>query len=440
MKTTTILTTLILTATLLQAADPIQVRFQETPDLFPNPGQGWLCGPGNQPTRFPCSVVYFRFDWVDVEPEEGHFNWNFIDSRIAAAKAKGQTVAFRVMTANAHSKGFYTSPKWLFDAGCKGYETSAGGDGYTGGKPMPRIEPDYADPVYLTKHANFLRELGKRYDGNPDVEFLDIGSYGIWGEWHTPHPVSWDVRRQILDMYFSAFHKTPLATMSDDAEAMAYTLPRGAGYRRDGVGSPWHEQNWIGSPKYKQVPGFADAWKTRPVIFEWYGDYAYMEQKGWSFDKAIDFLLNNHVTLLNDNIGKVPESAMPKLQELARRAGYRFVLRDVTHQPTVHPGAKLKVEMNWTNTGVNRLLRPYPLELYLLDVKGATVRVSDLPTTWLPGNKTVTAELPIPPGTKPGTYTLALAIVDADGKPAIQLAIDAPQTNRLYRISKVTVD
>jgi len=27
--------------------------------------------------------------------------------------------------------------------------------------------------------------MARRYDGNPNVEFIDIGSFGMWGEGHT---------------------------------------------------------------------------------------------------------------------------------------------------------------------------------------------------------------------------------------------------------------
>src|ERR1017187_738412 len=269
-------------------ADQVTVRFREREAVFQNPGQGRMCNASAREPRFPCSVVYIRFNWADAEPEEGHYNWGLIDDPIAAARARGAAVAFRVMTANAHSRGYYCSPKWLFDAGCRFFEYLQGGDDpASGGARIPRIEPDYADPVYLTRHGNFIRELGKRYDGHPGVEFLDIGSYGIWGEWHTSHPVDWEVRRKIVDLYLEAFHRTPLAMMSDDAQAMAYALPRGAGYRRDGVGSPSHEKSWIGSAKYQDVPGFADAWKHAPVVFEWYGDYAYLQKREWPFDRAV---------------------------------------------------------------------------------------------------------------------------------------------------------
>lgn len=425
------------------AAGPVTVRFRETDDVFQNPGKGWMCGASAKAPRFPCSVVYVRFNWVDAEPEEGRFDWALLDGPLAAARARGAAVAFRVMTANAHSRGYYSSPKWLFDAGCRSFEYQVGGDDPTsGGVRIPRIEPDYSDPLYLARHANFIRELGKRYDGNPGVEFLDIGSYGIWGEWHTRHPVAWETRRQIIDMYLDAFKRTPLAMMSDDAQAMAYALPRGAGYRRDGVGSPSHEKTWIGSLKYKDVPGFADAWKRAPVVFEWYGDYSYLQKREWSFDRAVQFMLDNHLTIVNDNVGKVPPEAMPKLLELARRSGYRFVLREVSHAAKVRGGGTLAVKMRWGNTGVGRIFRAFPLEVYLLDGAGkvaAQVRSLADQRSWLPGDYGFTERLDVPAGLKRGDYALAVAMVDGEGKPAVKLAIDAPETDRMYRVSTVNV-
>ena len=171
---------------------------------------------------------------------------------------------------------------------------SGGDDPTSGGKRIPRIEPDYADPIYLDKHGAFLKALGERYDGRPDIEFLDIGSYGIWGEWHTENPAPVAVRKQIVDLYLRAFRKTPLVFMSDDAEVLDYALAKGTGFRRDGVGSPWHEQNWIGSKKYAGVAGMADTWKHAPMVFEWFGDYDYLQSRKWSFDAAVNFMLSNH--------------------------------------------------------------------------------------------------------------------------------------------------
>jgi len=424
-----------------------QVSFRESDKLFANPGQGWMSqhrSPDNA-TRFPCSTVYIRFDWADVEPEEGQYNWKLIDDVISAWKSRDAAVAMRVMTANAHSGRYYSSPKWLFDAGCKGFEyQTGGGDPTSGGKAIPRIEPDYADPIYLAKHAAFITALGKRYDGNPNVAFLDIGSYGIWGEWHTTHPAPVAVRKQIVDMYLTAFPKTPLVFMTDDVEVLAYALAHGTGMRRDGVGSPWHEQNWIGSPRYASVQSMADAWRRAPVVFEWFGDYDYLKSKDWSFDAAVNFMLSNHVSMINDNIGQVPPEAMPPLEKLARLAGYRFVLREVGCEKMVRRGTALSIKMKWANVGVGKLYRPAELRLSLLNTAGQTVvSTSALPDAreWLPGDHDVAASIPIPANMEPGEYSLAVAlIVTTSQHIPLNLAIDAPAKEGWYEVSQTRIE
>jgi hypothetical protein len=351
----------------------------------------------------------------------------------------------RVMTCNAHSSGYYTSPKWLFDAGCKSHEYLRGGDDPTsGGKRLPRIEPDYADPIYLAKHGAFLQALGARYDGHPDVEFLDIGSYGIWGEWHTPHPAPAAVRKQIVDLYLRAFRKTPLVFMSDDAEVLNYALAHGTGFRRDGVGSPGHEENWIGSKKYAGVAGMADTWKRAPIVFEWYGDYAYLQSRNWSFDAAVNFMLSNHVTLINDNVGRVPPEAKPQLEQLARLAGARFVLRELAHEKTAKRGSRLNLRMRWANVGVGRLHRPYGLRFFLLDSDGQSAFTADAkadPRDWLPGEHNLAESLSLPSSLQAGEYTLAVALVDPTGQHRpFRLAIDTPEKEGRYEVSRVRVD
>jgi len=420
-------------------------RFAEVNTLFANPGQGWMSTDRtpSKPPRFPCSVVYLRFDWADAEPEEGKYNWKFIDDVIQAWKPYHAAVALRVMTANAHSAGYYSSPKWLFTAGCRGFEYLAGGaDPTSGGALLPRIEPDYADPIYLAKHARFIDALGRRYDGNPDVEFLDIGSYGIWGEWHTTHEAPLEVRKQIVDTYLHAFSRTPLVFMTDDAATLAYAVTKGIGLRRDGVGSPWHEKAWIGSPRYVGVPHMDGQWRMAPVVFEWFGDYNYIESQKWSFPSAVKFMLDNHVTMINDNIGAFPEEARPMLENLARRAGYRFVLRSIDHARSVSRGKPLPISMNWENVGVGRLYRHFDLQIRLQNPKGKTVltrTVSDA-RKWLPGPIPISNALMLPGNLEPGKYRIELAIVDANrSRNPLQLAIDLPNNAGWYPVSEIDI-
>jgi len=346
------------------------------------------------------------------------------------------------MTTNAHSRGYYTSPKWLFDAGCKSYDYLRGGDDPTsGGARINRIEPDYSDPIYLAKHGNFMRALAQRYDNHPWMEFSDIGSYGIWGEWHTSHPAPLEARKRIIDAYVDNFRTLPVVFMSDDADGLKYALSRGAGFRRDGVGSASHARNWFGSAKYAGVAGFDSAWRRAPVVFEGYGNWDYLKSRGWPFADSVQFMLDNHVTYINDNIGRVPDEDMPLLAGLVKRAGYRYVLREVSHERAAPRGAELIVSMKWSNVGVSRIYRDYPLELSLVGRDGkAALRARAADTRqWLPGDHNVEARMPLPGNFKPGEYTLRAALVNVQGVPSVRLACDAPEQSLSYRIGTVTV-
>ena len=418
-------------------ANEVKVLFHETDSIFANPGQGWMS------SRLPSKIKYIRLDWAVLEPERGKYNWAPFDNAIAEGKPRGVKISIRVMTANAHSRGYYSSPKWMFDEGCKYHEYLQGGDDETsGGQRILRIEPVYSDSLFLLRHGEFVKALGQRYDGSYDVEFLDIGSYGIWGEWHTTNPANIETRGKIVDMYIESFRKTPLVFMTDDYEVLGYALSKGTGMRRDGIGSRSDARTWYGS-RYASVTAKPDAWKQAPIVFEWYGSYDYLMKRGWSYDSAIIFMLNNHVTVINDNIGRVPADKMPQLYKLAKLAGARFVLNELTHEKSLKAGSTLTLNMKWTNTGVGKLYQPYVLRFSLLDINNNVVTTSDLkcdPVQWLPGDQNITESVPVPSSIKKGNYKLALAMVDKTGKRSdFRLAIDTPVINDRYIVGELSV-
>jgi hypothetical protein len=155
-------------------------------------------------------------------------------------------------------------------------------------------------------------------------------------------------------------------------------------------------------------------------------------------------MLRNHVTLINDNLGRVPPEAMPQLERLARLAGARFVLREVAHSRSVRRGGSLPVRMKWANVGVGRLLRPHVLRLSLADSTGrvaADVDVPADPRAWLPGEHEVSGVLPVPMDLPRGEYTLVVTLADTAGlRRPFRLAIDAPEREGRYTVSRVTVE
>jgi hypothetical protein len=100
--------------------------------------------------------------------------------------------------------------------------------------------------------------------------------------------------------------------------------------------------------------------------------------------------------------------------------------------------------MKWANVGVGRLYRSFTLMLYLVDGRGkvacSVVGRAD-PREWLPGEHTVVEEMAIPAGLEPGAFGLALGLVAPETKrPAVKLAIDAPETGRRYRVGRLVVE
>ena len=177
------------------AGQQITVQPADNGQALVNPGMGWTLQfysnvienygsqlePSDTLDDWPgLSTIYLRVPWSFLEPQEGRFNWSLFDTPTQRWVAKGKKIAIRVSCCEGSCR--YATPKWVRDAGAKGIDFEFG----KGPRPnRPLWEPDYLDPVVLAKLDHFLAALARRYDGNPNVAFIDIGSFGMWGEGHT---------------------------------------------------------------------------------------------------------------------------------------------------------------------------------------------------------------------------------------------------------------
>ncbi|HBT4642395.1 TPA: DUF4832 domain-containing protein, partial [Klebsiella aerogenes] len=183
--------------------------------LLTNPGIGVASfhdGYGEKPTRaeYPdTGFEYDRFYWSELEPQEGIYNFAPIDNAfsVAASHQPAMNVGLRVMALDEPQTGSKI-PDWLIAKGIKGQWVA---DGKT-------FVPDLSDPTFITYAQKLLNALGQRYDGNPELAFIDIGMVGSWGEWHnsnfseipplmekyTPEQLN-----RYVDMHFDSFPKTP---------------------------------------------------------------------------------------------------------------------------------------------------------------------------------------------------------------------------------------
>ena len=125
------------------------------------------------------STVYMRLPWGDVEPQKGNFYWSYFDTPLRKYAQVRKKMALRLTSTEGFARD--GTPVWA-QAGVKGTRFNYGRGIHENGK---RWEPDYGDPVFLKRLGQFLAAAAARYDGNDEVSFIDIGSFGIWGEGHT---------------------------------------------------------------------------------------------------------------------------------------------------------------------------------------------------------------------------------------------------------------
>ncbi len=432
---------------------------RETTEGLVNPGMGWTTFnsfQGDEKNRGypPTSLAYFRLYWDRLEPEEEQYRWDIIDDLLARAAQCGQDLALRVSAMNGvvnsgetalRQAGLkprnYRVPDWYRHSGARGQDFVPRGQGTDA---VPIWEPDYGDDLFLEKHGRFITALGRRYDGHPHLDHVDIGSIGRWGEWHcaaVPRPTV-PQRLRMVDIYRDAFRKTPLLMLIGDEEALAHAVGHGAGWRADCWGDSRQgcfNPDWQGGTEdfnhhddiyLQRLVGAraTKAWKRAPVAFESCWTMRHWYEQGWSVEHIFAFGLALHGSIFNNKSTPVPEEWWPQVHEFSRKMGYRLVPRRMEYPLHVGTDRRLPFRMILENRGVAPCYRDYVPALRLRNPTTRWEAVVPLPLQvrdWLPGRHAVESAVQLPGNLPRGRLELALGIVNpVDGSPKISLAIE----------------
>lgn len=452
---------------------------EDTQSLYANPGMGWQTfyrtadRDGNL-AGLPTTTVYRRFTWQELEPENGRLNFSLFDDWLGRAQANGQRLAWRLMVAASGTSSSTPllgyAPLWLMDAGASGYIYYF--DGNENGRQDPNEPdlwtPDLADPVARYYHDRLVAALGQRYDGHPFLDLLDIGSVGLWGEWHfwraiikrvVGHPPSGgvqgefipmpaeEVRTSIIDTWVSVFPSTPKAMLIGDQAGMRYaTGVHRTGWRADCWGDmDWHMPYFY--DRQLQETNATEAWRNGPVALEPCWDMNEWFRRRWDISYIMDWALNHHASYIQNKSQPIPSEWLPEVQRALRRIGYRLVLRELRHPQVVAPGLPFPITMTWDNVGVAPPYWDYDVHVRLK--RGDTEWISPALLSikgWQPGTRVEGVELALPSGLPAGDYELALGIFSPAPEHThpnlkfVKLAIQTPHDdNGWYALSRVTL-
>jgi Domain of unknown function (DUF4832) len=390
--------------------------------------------------NFPdTSISYCRWYWNVLEPEPGKFRWEIVDLALEEARAHGQTLAIRLMPYSNQDP----LPEWYRNSGARRANKPADKDGDI-------WQPDFSDPLYLKYWGQLVAEAGKRYDGNPYLDSVDISSVGYWGEGWSPYMPPFRYQKELIDIWFDAFQHTPLLMNFDEQKALTYGTEHGAGWRLDCLGDMRKDSNdeYFPAEMLEVYPqqivraGIQDVWQRWPVSLESCYTVSGWKEKGYDLDYILEQALRWHVSSVNIKSAPIPPEWKTQFDNFQKRMGYRLILRRLEYPGSVRPGTMMPVHMWWLNAGVAPIYKEYWLAVQLRSSRNTeTIRVPVDVRKWLPGDAVFDGTLYVPENLADGIYDFRVAMLDPrTGQPAIRFAIEGRQDDGWYNLGSLTVE
>jgi hypothetical protein len=389
------------------------------------------------------TVAYHRIYWRFLEPEEGNYRWDILDKALETARERKQTLMLRVAPYSSvlENKSEVDVPDW--------YRKAVGTEKNI---ISPRWVVDANNPYYSQCFARFIRALGKRYDGHPGMESVDMALVGYWGEGADSHLLKPEYMRELVDAYADGFTNTPLKAMLTDPITNKYILSRtNAGFRADCLGDmapkEWgyktHDELWCHmTDKYPQQInsfGVSEAWRKGPISFEPCWVMGHWYRMGWDIDYIIGQSLKWHISTFSTKSSAVPAEWEPHVQRWLTKMGYRYAPRYLMFPSKIKPGRAMQLASWWENLGVAPCYRKYPLAVRLAGEKGSFIikTTADI-REWMPGDIWFDSDLPVPPDLPPGTYKMQMAMLELTGEtPAIHWAVEGREADGWYTMGEV---
>ena len=185
--------------------------------------------------------------WNKLNPAKGVYDWTELEKLLNGLAEHNMGYALRVLPYSpSFVKGNDTpeeeydwTPSFVYESGAKKVTATVQWNGFHATVPV------WDDSVYLYYAKEFAKALAEKYDGDPRIEYIDIRTFGEWGEWHASHldgseMPSDSIEMDLLDYYASVFKKTQLVLPSSGVgDVYTHALKLGITKRDDGfIGIP----------------------------------------------------------------------------------------------------------------------------------------------------------------------------------------------------------
>ena len=185
--------------------------------------------------------------WNKLNPAKGVYDWTELEKLLNALAEHNMTYALRVLPYTPSfiksdfppQEDYDWTPPFVYEMGAKKIQIDLRGTEYHAYAPV------WDDSIYIWAAKEFAKALAEKYDGDSRIEYIDIRTFGEWGEWHTSHILGSEmpadsVLIDMLDYYASLFKKTQLVLPSNGfGDVYTHALELGITKRDDGfIGIP----------------------------------------------------------------------------------------------------------------------------------------------------------------------------------------------------------
>lgn len=403
--------------------------------------------------------LYLRLCWAFLEPEEGKFNWSYIDDIVEKYVPLGYGISFRISckeTGGAPGSvpreidGVkYATPYWVKQAGAKGIDCPEFGNcSWT---------PDWDDPIFLEKLDNFHQAFAEKYDGKSWLRYVDVGSIGEWGEGHTHSstriPPTVEEVKTHINLYLKHYKNTQIVVTDDliywnkpedDVNKLfEYVKTNNITFRDDSPLVDWYVQQNPDTWSVSHPHFFEAVYKKRPTVFElqhyssvkkdgnWLGKNGENTITGSDYSGA-DFFRNAmeliHPTYIGFHgyLGEWHSDNPDLTNELLNLSGYWYFPKSV--RITEFKNRELSFEIEWLNKGVAPAYNVYALKVKLIpdEISAKTIEfeIEDSGNnTWMPGEikkENYNIELT---DMAPGSYKFAIQLFDKRSGRYVDIAL-----------------
>lgn len=326
--------------------------------------------------------------------------------------------------------------------------------------PADMLRGDYTSDQFKKRLVALIEKMGKAWDNDSRVAYIEMGLIGWWGEQHSPF-INSEMQKLIGDAFIAAFkNKLVMVRQAKDFTSYPY-------------GSYWDSfAHASQKDEALMLVALGDKWKYTvrggEVAYDW-GD---MTLSGTSPDISLktklhrDYIIDNirkvhcnHLGWIN-NYNKSDDEVKKGAEELQKIIGYRFVIEEVTYTPNILADNALNINFLVRNIGSSPFYYNWPVEVSILNaatkqpIWKAKFQNVDI-RTWLPGDKwdtiqrkyliepsqnKITGKFLLPTDLPVGEYIIALSVLDPAGNvPSIRFAIKNYFKGGRHPIGKIGV-